>query len=76
MATTTNKARLTNTEYCLFTDDGNRHVVIGGEHFMNPAPSLYHQTLSRRLQFQLYTQIELEGRGGVFIGQDRGVLLL
>jgi Uma2 family endonuclease len=33
---------------------------------MNPAPSTYHQTVSRRLQFQLYTQIELAGLGQVF----------
>ena len=33
---------------------------------MNPAPNLFHQTLSRRIQFQLYTQIELKERGVVF----------
>lgn len=52
--------------YCCFPDDGNRHEVIGGVHYLNPAPSTYHQTVSRRLQFQLYTQIELPGLGQVF----------
>ena len=33
---------------------------------MNPAPSLYHQTVSRRIQFQLYTEIELAELGQVF----------
>lgn len=33
---------------------------------MNLAPSTHHQTVSRRLQFQLYQEIELTGRGQVF----------
>ncbi len=33
---------------------------------MSPAPSSNHQRVSRKLQFQLYTQIELEKLGEVF----------
>ena len=33
---------------------------------MSPAPSTKHQTVSRRIQFQLYAQIELKGLGQVF----------
>ena len=33
---------------------------------MSPSPSTKHQTVSRRLQFQIYTQIELSGKGQVF----------
>ena len=33
---------------------------------MTPAPSTVHQTVSKRLQYQLYTQIELAGLGVVF----------
>jgi len=33
---------------------------------MSPAPSTRHQTVSRHLQFQLYSQIELTKRGRVF----------
>jgi len=33
---------------------------------VSASPNLYHQTVSRRLQYQLYTQIELTGRGVVF----------
>ena len=50
----------------LIPDDGRRHEIIDGEHIVNPAPNLYHQTLSRRIQFQLYSQIELRGLGVVF----------
>ncbi len=53
-------------EYVCFPADGRRHEIIAGEHIVNPAPSTYHQTLSRRIQFQLYSQIELRGRGQVY----------
>ena len=52
-------------EYARFPDDGRRHEVIDGEHVVNPAPDMYHQLLSRRIQFQLYAQIELRGLGEV-----------
>lgn len=53
-------------EYCLYPNDGRRHEIIAGDHYVNPAPSTYHQTVSRRLQYQLYTQVELAGRGVVY----------
>jgi Uma2 family endonuclease len=53
-------------EYQLFPDDGMRHEIADGDHFMSPAPSTKHQTVSRRIQFQLYAQIELKGLGQVF----------
>lgn len=33
---------------------------------MKPAPNLYHQQVSRRIQFQLYSAIELNDLGVVF----------
>jgi Uma2 family endonuclease len=59
-------AKLGYREYCCFPDDGRRHEIIDGDHYVNPAPSTYHQTVSRRLQHQLYTQIELTCRGVVY----------
>ena len=53
-------------EYVLYGDDGRRHEIIDGDHYRNPAPSTYHQTISKRLQHHLYTQIELAGLGLVF----------
>ncbi|MCR9295077.1 MAG: Uma2 family endonuclease [bacterium] len=53
-------------EYVLFPDDGLRHEIVDGDHYMNPAPSTYHQTISKRLQHQLYTKIELANLGVVF----------
>lgn len=51
--------------YAAIPADGKRHEIIGGEHFVNPAPNLYHQEVSRHIQFQLYSQIELTGLGKV-----------
>lgn len=53
-------------EYQYFPNDGMRHEIVDGDHYMSPAPSTKHQTVSRRIQFQLYTQIELTGCGPVF----------
>ena len=60
------KGKLGYREYVCFPEDGRRHEVIDGEHIVNLAPNTYHQTLSRRIQFQLYSQIELQGKGVVF----------
>jgi Uma2 family endonuclease len=57
--------KLTYRDYVCFPDDGKRHEIIDGDHYMNPAPSTYHQAVSRRIQFQLYSQIELSERGEV-----------
>lgn len=67
MATeTTYHRKLTYDDYALIPEDGCQHEIINGEHFVNPAPSLYHQTISRRLQFILYVQIEQRKLGVVF----------
>jgi Uma2 family endonuclease len=60
------KGKLGYREYACFPADGRQHEVIAGEHIVNPAPGTYHQTLSRRIQFQLYQQLELPGLGVVF----------
>lgn len=59
------KVKLGYEEYCLFPDDGNRHEIIDGWHYMNPAPTPNHQSVSRWLQHFLFTQIELPGLGKV-----------
>jgi Uma2 family endonuclease len=35
--------------YELFPEDGNRHEIIGGDHFMTPAPTIWHQEVSGNL---------------------------
>ncbi|MFW5745047.1 MAG: Uma2 family endonuclease, partial [Spirochaetota bacterium] len=60
------KLKLTYEEYRHFPDDGKRHELIDGEHYVAPAPGTNHQSLSRHIQFQLYEQLELAGRAEVY----------
>ena len=60
------QTKLTYEDYILLPDDGKIHEIIDGEHYMTPAPGTYHQTISRRIQFQLYEQIEKNDLGLVF----------
>lgn len=66
MSTIPDFNKFTYEHYVHFPSDGMRHEIVDGDHFMNPAPNLYHQTISRRIQFQLYAQIELKKLGWVF----------
>jgi Uma2 family endonuclease len=56
---------LTYADYAKIPADGRRHEIIAGAHFVNPAPNLYHQHVSRHLQHQLFLNIELTGQGVV-----------
>ena len=60
------RIKLTYREYALFPDDGRTHELIDGRHYVSPSPSAYHQRISRRMQVQLYQQLEVSGRGEVF----------
>ena len=43
MATPAYKLRFTYEDYLLFPDDGRRHELIGGEHYVSPSPVKKHQ---------------------------------
>ena len=53
-------------DYVNLPDDGLRHEIINGGLFLNPSPSTQHQHVSKRLQYQLYTKIELSNLGLFF----------
>src|SRR5947207_6378893 len=38
--------KLTYDDFLLFPDDGMRHELIDGEHYVTPSPSTKHQTVS------------------------------
>lgn len=52
-------------KYRELPDDGNRYEVLEGELHMTPAPSSYHQKISRRIQFLFY-ELERAGKGEIY----------
>jgi Uma2 family endonuclease len=60
--------RLTYDDFVLFPDDGKRHEIIDGEHYVTPSPILRHQDLVGRLhvEFALYLRTH-ESAGRVFL---------
>lgn len=65
-AFSTTEKKWTWDDYATLPEDGRRHEVIGGVHVVDPSPSTQHQHISKRLQYQLYTKIELAGLGLLF----------
>ena len=55
--------RWTYADYCRIPADGRRHEILDGRHFVNPAPSPYHQFVSGSLYAQLRARIQDTGRG-------------
>lgn len=53
MALQLHSTKLTYEDYLLFPDDGKRHELIDGAHFMTPSPIEKHQRISMRLSFLL-----------------------
>lgn len=47
-------------------DDGRRWELMEGELYVTPAPSPFHQTVSRRLQYALMQALELPGIALIF----------
>jgi len=43
------RLKLTYDDFLLFPDDGKRHELIDGEHYVTPSPNLRHQAISGRL---------------------------
>jgi hypothetical protein len=41
--------KLTYDDFVLFPDDGKRHELIDGEHYVTPSPNTKHQTVSGNL---------------------------
>jgi Uma2 family endonuclease len=50
----------------LMPPDGRRHEILDGEWVVTPAPNTKHQTVSKRLQFELMLQLEHKKLGIVF----------
>lgn len=49
----TSQRKLTYADFLLFPDDGNRHEIIDGVHYVTPSPNFSHQELLGRLHLAL-----------------------
>lgn len=58
--------KLTYANFLDFPDDGQRHELIEGEHYVTPSPNLWHQELSKRLTFALESHLREHGGGRLF----------
>jgi len=60
--------RLTYDDLLHFPDDGKRHEIIDGEHYVTPSPNLRHQVLLGRLHFEIELFLrQHSGSGRVFL---------
>jgi Uma2 family endonuclease len=58
--------KLTYDDYLRFPDDGKRHELIDGEHYVTPSPNLRHQHISGRLYLLIASWLETHPIGSVF----------
>jgi Uma2 family endonuclease len=58
--------KLTYDDYVLFPEDGKRHELIDGKHYVTPSPNLRHQRVVGALFWVIRTQLETHPTGEVF----------
>jgi hypothetical protein len=49
----TSRVKLTYEDFLLFPDDGKRHELIDGDHYVTPCPNTKHQVVSENLYFMM-----------------------
>jgi Uma2 family endonuclease len=58
--------KLTYDDFVLFPDDGKRHELIDGEHYVTPSPSRKHQAIAWNLTVMIGTYLESNPVGRAF----------
>lgn len=58
--------KLTYDDFLHFPDDGKRHELIDGEHYVTPSPNTKHQAVSGNLHFLMRSWLEQHRIGRVF----------
>lgn len=58
--------KYTYEDFLLFPDDGKRHEIIDGEHYMTPSPRTKHQRVTANLVFLLKSHLRSTAAGQVF----------
>jgi Uma2 family endonuclease len=59
----TRSSHLTYEDYLEFPDDGKRHEIIEGDHYMTPAPKTKHQRASANLASAMIFLVKQKGLG-------------
>jgi Uma2 family endonuclease len=59
--------RLTYDDFLLFPDDGKRHELIDGEHYVTPSPNVNHQRVAGTLFGVIWTHLQTHLIGEVFM---------
>lgn len=67
--------RLTYDDFVLFPDDGKRHEIIDGEHYVTPSPNVGHQVLVRRFVYDLENYFRSHPQAGQVFSAPLDVLL-
>jgi Uma2 family endonuclease len=61
-------SRLTYQDFLRFPDDGLRHEIIDGVHYVTPSPTIRHQLLIGRLHYEIESAMRARpGTGQVFL---------
>jgi Uma2 family endonuclease len=58
--------KLTYDDFLLFPDDGLRHELIDGEHYVTPSPNMNHQRVSGRLHLVIGNYLRANPIGELF----------
>ncbi|OFV92894.1 MAG: hypothetical protein A3G76_10350 [Acidobacteria bacterium RIFCSPLOWO2_12_FULL_65_11] len=58
--------KLTYEDFLNFPDDGKRHEIIDGEHYVTPSPSTKHQRVSMNVTLALGNHVKRHATGEVF----------
>ena len=58
--------KLTYDDYVLFPEDGQRHELIDGEHYVTPTPKISHQAISGNLHWLIRSYLEEHPIGHVY----------
>ena len=65
--------KLTYDDFLLFPDDGKRHELIDGEHYVTPSPNTAHQRIVGRLHLALGRYLETHPVGEDHPSDARGI---
>jgi Uma2 family endonuclease len=63
---TTPSVKFTYEDFLNFPDDGKRHEIIDGEHYVTPSPNTKHQRVGMKLSLLLASYLEADPVGAVF----------